>query len=113
MHEMSLCESIMRIIEKEGTRNQISQITDLWLELGTFSCVEKSSLQFCFEIMCRGTIAENCRLHIIDVPVEAWCWQCKKNVEMKIGHAYCPHCGNPQLQIQHGNVLRIKEMAVK
>ncbi|MGC7589675.1 hydrogenase maturation nickel metallochaperone HypA [Bisgaard Taxon 46] len=113
MHEMSLCQNMMQIIEKECAKNQVKQVTDLWLELGVLSCVEKSSLAFCFEIMCRGTVAENCRLHFIDVPASAWCWQCEKVVEVAIGQAVCPTCGSTHLQVQQGNELRIKEIAVK
>ena len=113
MHEMSLCQNMMKIIEQECEKQDVSQVTDLWLEIGVLSCVEKSSLEFCFEIICRGTVADGCKLHFIDVPAQAWCWQCSTMVELSTTQASCPHCGGTHFQMQQGNELRIKEMAVK
>ena len=113
MHEMSLCQNIMQILEKECEKHDFKQITDLWLEIGALSCVEKSSLEFCFDISCRNTIAEGCQLHFIDVPAQAWCWDCHKIVELTAMQETCPHCGGSHFQMQQGNDLRIKEIAVK
>ncbi|VTU07219.1 hydrogenase maturation nickel metallochaperone HypA [Actinobacillus porcinus] len=113
MHEMSLCQNMMKIIEKECEKQNVKQVTDLWLEIGALSCVEKSSLEFCFAVVCRETVAAGCKLHFIDVPAQAWCWQCSRMVELAVTQASCPYCGGTHFQMQQGNELRIKEMAVK
>ena len=51
MHEMSLCQNMMEIIEQQQKKHDIHEVTDIWLEIGALSCVEQSAVEFCFEIM--------------------------------------------------------------
>ncbi|VFS46710.1 hydrogenase nickel incorporation protein HybF [Budvicia aquatica] len=46
MHEVSLCESTLEIIEKQAKQHGVKRVTGVWLELGALSCVEESSLHF-------------------------------------------------------------------
>lgn len=112
MHELSLCQNIIEIVEQQCLKHNVSKITDLWLEVGVLSCVEPSALEFCFETVAKGTPAENCQLHILPIVAEAWCWQCQKLVQIEANHQCCPECGGADLQRRTGDELRIKEMAV-
>lgn len=113
MHEMSLCQNVMEVIEQQQQQHQFNQVTDIWLELGALSCVEQSAVEFCFEMVCRDTVAENCKLHFIHLPAKAWCWQCKKEVEISTYQDCCPSCQSPHLQRPSHTEFRIKEIAVK
>ena len=50
MHELSLCQNMLEIVENQCRQHNINQVTDLWLEIGALSCVEPEALSFCFEI---------------------------------------------------------------
>lgn len=50
MHEMSLCQNIMEIIDQQQKKHEIHEVTDIWLEIGALSCVEQSAVEFCFEL---------------------------------------------------------------
>ena len=47
MHEMSLCQNMMEIIEQQQKKHDIHEVTDIWLEIGALSCVEQSAVEFC------------------------------------------------------------------
>ena len=111
MHELSLCQNILEIVEQQCKTHHIKKVTELWLEIGALSCVEPDALKFCFDISCQGTPAEGCTLHLIEIPALAWCWQCEKQVEIQAHHNICPQCGSPHLKRQNGTELRIKEIA--
>ena len=113
MHEMSLTQNIMEIIEQQHRQHGFREVTDIWLEIGALSCVEQSALEFCFEIMRKDTVAEHCRLHFVHLTVRAWCWQCQQEVEVAAYQDCCPRCQGVHLQRQSGTEFRIKEMAVK
>ena len=49
MHEMSLCQNIMEIIDQQQKKHEIHEVTDIWLEIGALSCVEQSAVEFCFD----------------------------------------------------------------
>ena len=63
MHEMSLCQNIMEIIDQQQKKHEIHEVTDIWLEIGALSCVEQSAVEFCFELCEKIPLLKNCQLH--------------------------------------------------
>ena len=62
MHEITLSQRALEIIEQQAQQAGARRVTGVWLKVGAFSCVEASALTFCFELVCRGTLAEGCEL---------------------------------------------------
>ena len=46
MHEMSLCQNIMDIIDQQQKKHEINEVTDIWPEIGALSCVEQWAVEF-------------------------------------------------------------------
>jgi hydrogenase nickel incorporation protein HypA/HybF len=113
MHEMSLVEGMLGIVEDSARANDASRVTAVWLEIGTLAQVEREALRFCFDAVTRGSVAEGARLEIVEVPGAAWCMPCAERVSIAaIGDA-CPRCGSYQLQVVAGNDMRIREIAIE
>jgi hydrogenase nickel incorporation protein HypA/HybF len=112
MHEMSLCEGVMQVIEDNAKTQNFASVKAVWLEIGALSGVEVSALSFCFDVVCKGSIAHNATLHIIELPAQAWCMQCAQIITIKQRYDACPHCNGHQLQVTSGDEMRIKEMEV-
>ncbi len=113
MHEMSLCESVLQILEDNAKSQGFSRVRKVWLEIGELSGVEPEAMRFSFEVIRSGTLAEQASLEIIQVPGEAWCIPCGKNVRVKQRFDACPECGSYQLQINGGDEMKIKELEVE
>ncbi len=113
MHEISLCEGILQIIESEANKQGFNKVKTVCLEIGDLSCVETDALHFGFEAVTRHSIAEGAKLEIINMPAIAWCMQCSKNVPVKQRFDECPDCGSFQLQATAGDEMRIKELEVE
>lgn len=113
MHEMSLCEGILQVMEDESRNQGFSQVKNLWLEIGRLSGVEVEALRFSFDAVTRNTIADGAGLNIIDLPGYAWCMQCAETVEVFQRFDECPKCGSYQLQVTGGDEMRIKELEVE
>ena len=105
MHELSLCQSAVEIIQRQAEQHDVKRVTAVWLEIGALSCVEESAVRFSFEIVCHGTVAQGCDLHIVYKPAQAWCWDCSQVVEIHQHDAQCPLC--------HGERLRVDTLIVK
>ena len=77
MHEMSLCESIMQIIEDEAQRQGFERVIRVRLEIGRLSGVEIEAMRFGFDAVTRDSLADGAELEIIEaagyrvVPVPA------------------------------------------
>lgn len=115
MHELSLCSSALEIMEQAAKAQGAKQITAVWLEVGALSCVEPDALKFCFELVCRDTIAQGCQLHIIDAPACAWCFDCNKEVKITAESALtCPQCGGVHLRTSEASdQIQVKQLEIE
>lgn len=113
MHELSLCESILQIIEQQAEAHEFTRVNKVWLEVGGLSCVEPEAMHFSFDAVMKNTVAEGAVLEIIEVPGLAWCKSCEKNVQIKQRYEPCPVCGDMALELKAGDQTRLKELEVE
>ena len=113
MHEMSLCEGVLQILMANARSQGYRQVKGVWLEIGGLSGVEVEAMRFSFDVVTRGTLADQARLEIIEVPGEAWCMQCSKTVAVARRFDAWPDCGSYQLQVTGGEQMRVKELEVE
>lgn len=112
MHEMSLCENILGILQEQAARDAFSRVKRVSLEVGPLSCVEPEALRFGFDVVMRGSLAEGATLEITSPPATALCLTCFKTVPVTERFDVCPECGASELQITSGEELRIRELEV-
>jgi hydrogenase nickel incorporation protein HypA/HybF len=113
MHEMSLAEGIVQLVEDAARADGCTKVTAVWLEIGQLAAVEKESLRFCFDAVTHGSIAEGARLEIIVTPGQGWCMKCEGNVAVTALYDPCPVCGSYQIQVTGGSEMRVKEFEVE
>ncbi|MQX35501.1 hydrogenase maturation nickel metallochaperone HypA [Roseospira navarrensis] len=112
MHEMSLTESILRILETEAGRQGFSRVLEVRLEVGALSHADPDALRFCFDAVTRGSLAEGARLDILRLPGTGWCLPCGAEIAVARRFDPCPRCGGHQIQVTAGDELRIKDLEV-
>jgi hydrogenase nickel incorporation protein HypA/HybF len=113
MHEMSLAEGVMQLVEDTARREQAQRVKLVVLEIGRLSSVEPAALSFCFDVVTRGSMAEGAALEIVDVPGAGWCMQCAATVPMTELYGACPTCGSHQVQPTGGTEMRVKEIEIE
>ena len=112
MHEMSLCEGVLQILEDSAKSQGFSQVKTVWLEIGALSGVDPQAMRFGFDAVMKGSLADGAALEIIELPGQAWCLPCSKTVAVTARYDACPECGSHQLQVTGGDEMRIKELEV-
>ncbi|WP_226569016.1 hydrogenase maturation nickel metallochaperone HypA [Mangrovibacter yixingensis] len=114
MHEITLCQRAIELMEQQARQNNAQRITAVWLKIGAFSCVETSALTFCFELVCRGTLAEGCALHIEEQQAECWCPDCQQYVTLLTQRVRrCPQCQSDKLQIVADDGMQIMRLEIE
>jgi len=113
MHEMSLAENMLQLIEDASLEQEFTQVKTVWLEVGQLACVEKESLRFYFDVVTQDSVARQAKLEIIDVAGQALCNQCHQTVLIASHYEACSHCGSYALQITQGDGMQIKELEVE
>jgi hydrogenase nickel incorporation protein HypA/HybF len=112
LHELSLCESLLEIIEEQASVHNYRRVKTVWLEVGRFAGVEGAALRFSFEVVVRESLAEGAKLKIIDIPGRGWCFDCGEEVLVEGYFEICPRCGGA-VQITGGQEFRMKELEVE
>ena len=112
MHEMSLAEGILQLIEDAAHREGFGRVTTVWLEIGQLAGVEVEAMKFCFDAVTRDSIAAGAQLELIATPGTGWCLPCGATVELAEVYDACPRCGGYQVQVTGGKEMRVKELEV-
>ncbi len=112
MHELSLAESMLELIESAARTQHFSSVRVVWLEIGCMACVEPEALRFCFDAVARDTVAHNARLELIEIPARATCRECAHVYSCGNLPDACPACGSYQVVLSDASTMRIKELEV-
>ncbi len=113
MHEMSLCEGILGVLQEQSRVQNFRRVRTVFLEIGALAGVEIDAMRFSFDVVMQGTLADQARLEISQVPGGAWCLDCGQQVNITQLYDECPLCGSFQLQVSDGQQMRIKELEVE
>jgi len=65
MHEMSLCESILRIIERQAEKEKFKRVLKVRVLIGEHSGASEESMVFCFPFVTKGTVADGAELEFV------------------------------------------------
>ena len=112
MHEISLLENILEILEDHAKSQEFNRVKKISLEIGKLSCVEPDALRFGFDVVMKNTLAENAELEIRQADGLGNCKQCGQTVRLETLHDPCSACGSPGVIVAQGNEMKIIDLVV-
>jgi hydrogenase nickel incorporation protein HypA/HybF len=110
MHELSLAQSILEIVQQAVPPDRDARASTVRLRIGELAGVVEDSLAFCFDAITRGTRLEGSRLAIERVPTEADCQSCRARVAISPPQFCCPSCGGTEIVLVSGRELQVVEV---
>lgn len=113
MHELSLAENMLRIIEDAAHEQDFRRVRAVVLEIGRLAAVEPDAMRFCFEAVTSGSIAEGARLEIIESAGQGRCATCTHDFPLAALYEACPSCGSYDVRVTSGDGMRVKELEVE
>ena len=112
MHEMAIAEGILDIALDYAKANNAHKINEIGLLIGEMSGVEVDSLNFSFDMLTKGTIAEGAELKIKNVPLMGKCSKCGKEFHIEHYDFWCPECENGVLTTLSGREMQVEYLEV-
>jgi hydrogenase nickel incorporation protein HypA/HybF len=112
MHELSVTESILQIALKHAQAAKAIHITDIYLVIGSLSSIVDDSVQFYWDHIAEGSIAEGAKLHFHRIPAELVCQECGLNYQPVPGELICPDCSSSQVKIVRGDEFYMEAIEV-
>jgi hydrogenase nickel incorporation protein HypA/HybF len=107
MHELSLAEAVVDIVERHARGRPVTRVR---VRVGHLRQVVPGALQFAFELLSAGTVADGAELEIEEVPVRGRCRRCGEEAQLRGFPLQCPRCGELDVEIVAGEELLVDEL---
>ncbi len=113
MHELFATQALLDKAVAKAAEGHAARITDIHLVVGDLSSYVDDSVQFYWDEISKGTLAEGARLHFRHVQAELQCMACftpYRPIETEIR---CPSCGSSGAKILAGEEFYLESLDVE
>jgi len=112
MHELSIAQNIVEIIQVHAPSTGLPLVNNVKLEIGELAGVVPDSLEFCFEATTEQTAMRNAILVVEHVPFVVECRKCGRVSTNDVGTFLCGGCGSDETRMVSGNELLVTAIEV-
>ncbi len=112
MHEMSIAQNIIDIVDEYMQKDPAGKLTQVGVEIGELIAVVPGSLSFCYEALVENTAYHGSELKILIRPVTGICEDCGKSLTIKNFAFNCPACQSQKIQVTGGQEFNITHLEV-
>lgn len=113
MHELPVTEQVLKIALRQADEAGAKRVTAIYLVLGQLSSMIDDSIQFYWEIIAQGTMAEGAELRFRRVPAELTCLDCSHQYMLDEGELTCPNCGSYRVRVINGEQFQLEAIDVE
>jgi len=113
MHEFSITQSMLNLVLEQAEKAGAKEVEKINLVIGEMTGVVSDCVQFYFDFISKGTVAEGAVLAFKIVPTTAQCRVCSKNFELKEFDWTCPYCHANNMEIVAGKELFVESIEVE
>jgi hydrogenase nickel incorporation protein HypA/HybF len=113
MHEVSVCESILKTIEAELDKSDLKNVREIHLKIGVLSAIEPEILRHVFKYMIIDTEFEHAQLFAEQTMVTAQCENCGHIFKVEKYIFICTKCGEAVSNITEGKELLINKIILQ
>jgi len=113
MHELAITQSMFDLIMEQAEKAEAKKVEKINLVIGEMTGVVGDCVQFYFDFISKGTLAEGAALSFAMIPPKAQCQSCDKLFKLKEFDWTCPYCEGNNLQIVAGKELFVESIEVE
>jgi len=105
MHELAVCQSMLRQIEDIARQHGARAVTAVTVQIGPLSGVAPELLASAFPLASAGTVAQNAVLQLDSLPVRVHCEGCGADSDAAPNRLLCGACGDWHTRLLSGDEL--------
>lgn len=113
MHELAVTESLLAIVVQSAIENHAQKVTDITLSIGALSSIIDDSVQFYWDHISKGTVAEEATLHFNRIPATMLCLDCDTEFTLEEELIPCPNCDSINLNIVAGEEFQVDYIEIQ
>ena len=107
MHEMGITQGILSASLEAAEKAGAERITEIRITVGELTEIQEFALQFAFEALTPGTIAEGAKLTVNHVGARSHCNDCGADYDHDRFQMVCTKCDSLNVTLLHGRELLI------
>jgi len=112
MHEVSLMQEALAIAVARATEDRAQRIHRITMRVGPLSGAVPEALEFAFDVVAHGTIAEGAQFEIEPAPIICYCPTCAQEFAPADFFCECPRCEQPSAEVRRGRELELISLEV-
>jgi hydrogenase nickel incorporation protein HypA/HybF len=112
MHELSIAQSILEIVETEMKSRPNARAMVVGVRIGAMAAIDPESLRFGFDASVKGTDLDGLKLELRITEAERQCLMCDHRYKMLALESNCPECGSHDAIPLGGDELDIEYLEV-
>ena len=112
MHEMGITQSIIETAVEAAQEEGGTRINEIRITIGTLTEIVPDALQFAFEALRQGTMAEDATLIVTQLGAKSRCRECGAEFEHDKFDLTCPACYSFVCDLLQGRELRIDSLDI-
>jgi len=113
MHELTITQNMLDVVTEQAQEAGAKEVKKITLVIGEMSGFVEECVQFYFDFISKGTIAEGAALSFKMIPATAKCRGCGKLFELKEFDWTCPYCQSNNMEITSGKELFVESIEVE
>jgi hydrogenase nickel incorporation protein HypA/HybF len=113
MHEGSLTEDLFDHVLIHAREANARKVTRVKVTIGALSDFTAESIQFYWDSLAPGSIAEGAALEFDTTPGTARCNTCGEEFDVNEAYAACPKCGAFPVTITGGNGVYLSSLEIE
>lgn len=112
MHEYAVTESILSIVQEEAEKAGGGKVSSITVVIGELSTFVDRSIEFYFEALSKGTVADGASLIFDKLEAKATCCDCGHEFRPNNLYYSCPECHSPVFELRQGQELYIDNLEI-
>ena len=113
MHELSLALEVIDMAQRETTKNSLTSVLEILIEVGVLSGVEADAFEMAMKMASKDSILEGASINIVRIPGKGRCVDCRQDFPMENPLATCPECHGLPDEIIRGREFRVVSLVAE
>ena len=110
MHELSVCRSLLREVERAAAMHGAEGVSRIVVTVGPLSGVDAGLLKRAFEAARIGTLAEAAAFDLEVSPIMVRCEACGRDTAATANQLTCRGCSSGRVRVLSGDELVLKRV---
>lgn len=115
IHELAVTDEIFNIVLQHAQDNKAKRVVSIHLRVGEMLGLTEEWIQWYFDHLSQGTIAEGGKIIFTKSPIIFQCESCRHTMSTEVSNndtMCCPSCGNSKMVMLNGREFFIESIGV-